>query len=205
MINAAIRMPDGSYSSQLRRVRKTENNFNALEALNDLSRYVCKSTPSLEEFDEKIHAIKRLKVYPGWLNFLAHAIGAGSFALFFGGTAEDAVVSLFLGALIALINTVLPAKLNGMAKTAVAAFISTIVASLSVRFGLGREFDAIMMGTIMLLVPGVSIGMAFRDLMYGDILAGSMKTVQAILQAVMIAFGYVMAASLLQLIQGGVA
>ena len=62
----------------------------------------------------------------------------------------------------------------------------------------------VMIGTIMLLVPGVAIGMAFRDLMYGDILAGSMKTVQAILQAVMIAFGYIMAASLLALIPGGV-
>ena len=203
MINAAVRMPDGSYSSQLRRVRRTDNNFSALEALNDLSRSVCKNTPPLDEFDEKIHALKRIKVYPEWLNFIASAIAAGSFALFFGGSVADAAVSLFLGGVIALINLLLPQKLNGMAKTAVSAFISSLIASLSVRFGLGDSLDAIMMGTIMLLVPGVSIGMAFRDLMYGDILAGSMKTVQAILQAVMIAFGYIMAASLLAIIPGG--
>ena len=204
MINAAVRMPDGSYSSQLRRVRKTDNNLSSLEALNNLSRYVCSKTPSLEEFDERIHQLKKSTVYPAWLHFIASAVAAGSFALFFGGSIADAAVTLFLGAVIEIINRLLPEKLNKMAKTAISSFVVTMIASLSVTFGLGESLNAIMMGTIMLLVPGVAIGMAFRDLMYGDILAGSMKTVQAILQAVMIAFGYVMAASLLALIPGGV-
>ena len=204
MINAAVRMPDGSYSSQLRRVRSTDNNFSSLEALNDLSRTVCKTTPPLEEFDEKIHALKKLHVYPAWAGFIASAVATSSFALFFGGGIADAVVCVLLGAVIALINMLLPKKLNGMAKTAASAFISSLIATLSVRFGLGESLDSIMMGTIMVLVPGVSIGMAFRDLMYGDILAGSMKTVQAVLQAIMIAFGYVMAASLLAMVPGGI-
>ena len=46
--------------------------------------------------------------------------------------------------------------------------------------------------------------MAFRDLMYGDLLTGTMKTAQAVIQAIMIAFGYIMAISIFAIISGGV-
>jgi uncharacterized membrane protein YjjP (DUF1212 family) len=61
--------------------------------------------------------------------------------------------------------------------------------------------SAIMIGTIMVLIPGVAFGAAFRDLLCGDFLAGSLKTVQCILSALMIAAGYLIAMLLL----GGVA
>ena len=52
VINAAVRMPDGSYSSQLRRVKSTSNNLGKLERLNALSREICREKPSLDDFDE---------------------------------------------------------------------------------------------------------------------------------------------------------
>ena len=58
----------------------------------------------------------------------------------------------------------------------------------------------IMIGTIMLLIPGVSFGTAFRDLMCGDFIAGTLKTVQCILAALMIAAGYLLS----MFVMGGV-
>ena len=46
-INAAIRMPDGSYSFQMRRVKSISNNLDALERMNALSRDVCREIPDL--------------------------------------------------------------------------------------------------------------------------------------------------------------
>jgi uncharacterized membrane protein YjjP (DUF1212 family) len=204
MINAAVRMPDGSYSSQLRRVRKTDNNFSTLEAFNALSREICIKKPPLAELDDMIHEVKRSSRYPKWVGYLASSIAASTFTLFFGGTLKDAAITFILGAVIAVINKTMPDKVNAMAKTAVSAFISTILAIFSVRLGIGDGLDTIMMGVIMLLVPGVSFGMAFRDLMYGDLLTGTMKTVQAVIQAVMIAFGYIMAVSLFAIAEGGI-
>ena len=54
VINAAVRMPDGSYSSQLRRVKSTSNNLGKLESLNALSREICQKRPSLDEFDARL-------------------------------------------------------------------------------------------------------------------------------------------------------
>ena len=44
----------------------------------------------------------------------------------------------------------------------------------------------------MLLVPGMAFGTAMRDLFYGDLIAGALKTLQAILSSLMIAFGYML-------------
>ena len=108
MINAAIRMPDGSYSSQLRRIKQTSNNLGTLENLNALSREICRTTPTLDDFDAKLHELKTKKAYPVWLYTLASAIGAGAFCLFFGGDMLDAIVTFGIGVLISLVKCVLP-------------------------------------------------------------------------------------------------
>ena len=100
MINAAVRMPDGSYSSQLRSVKQTGNDLGMLESLNELSREICHTTPALDEVDEKLHDIKKGRVYPTWITLFASAMGAAAFCLFFGGNMIDSLITFGIGALI---------------------------------------------------------------------------------------------------------
>lgn len=192
-INAGIRMPDGSYSSQLRRVKSTANNLFMLEALNALSREICSMTPDLAEFDAKIEAVKKKKAYPLPVLMGASALSVGAFTVFFGGNWRDAIVAMLIGALLSAIENLPTRRLNAMAKMVFSSFVAASLALLSVRLGLGSNQDAIIIGSIMLLVPGLAFGTALRDLLCGDLLAGSLKTVQAILAALMIAFGYMLA------------
>ena len=116
VINAAIRMPDGTYSSQLRRVKSTANNLGRLERLNALSREICRDKPSLEEFDEKLHQLKKTAEYKNGVIIGASAIASGAFTLFFGGNWNDALVSALLGVVLALIELSPTLKLNSMAR-----------------------------------------------------------------------------------------
>lgn len=79
-----------------------------------------------------------------------------------------------------------------MAKTLISAFAAGVLSFAAVAVGLGQNSGAILTGTIMLLVPGLSFGTALRDLLCGDLLAGTLKSIQAFLTALMIAFGYVL-------------
>lgn len=196
VINAAIRMPDGSYSSQLRRVKSTSTNLTVLEDLNALSRRICASAPPLEEFEEMIVQIKRRRAYPRPVIVLASAVTVGAFTLFFGGTWLEAVVAMLIGALISVIDALPSRRLNFMAKTVFSSFTAALLALLSTRIGIGSNHDAIIIGALMLLVPGLAFGTALRDLLCGDLLAGTLKTLQACLAALMIAFGYVLATML---------
>ncbi len=196
-INAAIRMPDGSYSSQLRRVKSTGTNLYTLEHFNALSREICRDTPPLDDVDRKLHELKKKHQYPVWTLILASAVSVGAFAVFFGGGAIDAIIASFIGVIISIIDIFSSKRLNSMAKMVISSFAAAFIAGLSVKLGIGQNNETIIIGSIMLLVPGLAFGSALRDLLYGDLLAGILKTLQACLAALMIAFGYMIAVSLL--------
>ena len=193
-INVAIRMPDGTYSSQMRRVRSISNNLYVLEKLNALSREVCQKMPELCVFEEMLHDIKKTKVYPAYVSFLAHGAAAAGFTLFFDGNFRDVLVAFILGMLIAFVDVYSPAHLTGIAKTVISSFLACSIAMLSVNIGIGSNEGAIITGFIMLLVPGVLFGTAMRDVFCGDLLAGSLKILQALLLSFAIALGYMAAA-----------
>ena len=196
VIHASVRMPDGSYSSQMRRIKSTGINFNSLERLNALSRHVCESTPPLEEFEAQYKSIKRSVAYPKYVILLAYGLAAGSFALFFGGDLKDALTAFIAGSVIFFIDSIPSKRINGIAKVFLSSFTAAALAAASCFLGTGSSGAMIITGTIMLLVPGVTIGTAMRDIFYGDMLSGTLKFLQACLTALMIAFGYFLAVSI---------
>lgn len=199
LILAAIRLKNGEYSSQMRRIDSTENDLHKLERYNAVSRRICQETPPLCEVDRMIRETKRARVYPSWLRVLAAAFASGAFAVFFGGDLWDGAVSALIGAVMFTIDLISFHQINRLAKTVLQAFIGGFLACLAIKVGIGHDMSAIMVGTIMVLIPGVAFGSAFRDLLCGDTLAGSLKTVQCLLSALMIAAGYLIA----MLLMGG--
>ena len=165
MINAAVRMPDGSYSSQLRRVKQTTINFNTLERLNALSRKICSEKPSLDEFDDLLHELKNERPYPGWVHTCISALASGVFCIFFGGGALETAATVLIGLLVAWILNYPSTRLNSMAKTVISSFCAATLAGLASLCITSLDVNPIITGVIMLLVPGVLFGTAMRDLL----------------------------------------
>ena len=65
----------------------------------------------------------------------------------------------------------------------------TFTAVICVQLGWGSRLDAIVIGNIMLVVPGVALTNAIRDALNGDILSGLIRMVEAITIAIAIALG----------------
>ena len=59
--------------------------------------------------------------------------------------------------------------------------------------GLGRHLDTIMIGNIMLLIPGVLLTNSFRDFISGDMISGLLHFSEAIITAVCVAGGFIIA------------
>ncbi len=193
VIVASVRMADGSYSSQLRRVKQTGMNLGMLERLNALSREACSEKPELYRLDARLAEVKRQRTYPKWVTTLAMTVIAMGFTFFFGGKLVDAMIAGVIGAVTSLFE-IFPSKyINGMAKTALSSFVIALMAGLSVMINIGTDGGTIIIGSIMPLVPGLSFGTAMRDLLCGDLASGSLRTLQAVLRALMIAFGYLLA------------
>lgn len=201
LVMAGVRMADGTKSSQMRRVYKTANNMYKLDNFNDLSRKICCGEIPLEDIDVKIKEISDSKPFNRYLALLGGMIAAGGFAVFFGGTLMDGVAAAIAGLVVSALNLHKIKFGNQMLYTVAVSFVGAVAGLLMHHVGIGDNIDLIMIGTIMLVIPGLSFGNAVRDLLFGDTVSGIIQFVQAILTAVMVAFGFIVAI----MVFGGVA
>ena len=190
LVIGAVRMPDGSYSSQLRRVYTTSKNLYRLEKFNEISRRICAEQPPLEEIDRMIREAKRATPYSSLWVTVGSILAAGGFAVFFGGSWRDGLAAALVGLVLALVDRFEIRAINQMAKTVLLSFLLGLLCFGAVRIGLGQDLGFVTIGAIMLLIPGLDMGNALRDLLCGNLLSGTLRTVQSLLLAVMIAFGY---------------
>ncbi len=193
LILASVRMPDGSYSAQTRRITDITNHITLLEKYNELSRRFCKETPEFNEADRLIENAKNGRNYPKWMTFLGYMLASSSFAVFFGGTLRDGIATVFVGVALYFVDRIRFDYFNHTVKTLLMAFFAGLLACIGVRVGLADNLDMVIIGSMMLMIPGLSLGNSMRDLMCGDTIAGTIKTVQAIILATMIAIGYALA------------
>lgn len=82
---------------------------------------------------------------------------------------------------------------NRIIYTVVACFVSGVLARLCAGMGLGIHLDMIMIGDVMLFIPGLALVNGVRELFYSDILTGIYRMTEALLSAGAIAVGYAVA------------
>ncbi len=204
LIVAEVRMPDGTCATHTRRVQTTYNHLSRLEACNALSRAICQTPISAREVAARLEEIRAYRPVPEWLCYLGGMLATGCFAVFFGGTLWDGLAAAAIGLLLTLFARLRPVRINSMVKSLISSFAAGVLSVLCVTMGFGTNMDKIIIGTIMLEIPGLSFGNALRDLLCGDTLAGTMRFIQAVLQALMIALGYMAALVLFNRLWGGV-
>ncbi len=190
--------PDGTHGTQTRRIIGTRTDLTRLHRLNALSREVCATTPSYEYLQERLKKICAWTPYPLWLQALGSALIAFSFAIFFGGNVYDGLVAAVLGLGLRYLTWCLQkAELNQIFVNVVASFLLSLASILLVRNGLGNDANKIIIGNIMLLIPGIALTNSLRDMISGDIMTGMLRFFDAVLVAAAIAAGYILAFQLL--------
>ncbi len=190
-IQVTFEDPDGNIITQIRRLVRNDTNFDRLDYLNDLSRYICANKPSLPELIERYETVMNRKQFPIWVDYLGAVLVASGFAVFFGGNMLDAIAAGILGVIITTVTRFLSKiEENQMAKLFISSLLAGIAAILCVRIGVGIHVDKIMIGGIMLLIPGIAMTNSVRDMLIGDIVTGMLRFVNSLLMAAAIACGF---------------
>ena len=201
-IVVSVEMADGGRVTQTRRITRTRTDLTRLHRLNSLSRQICLDKPDYGYVQEKLQEICEKKTFPLWLEALASALIGGSFAIFFGGNLADGLVAAVLGFCLRYTTWLLQlGAMNQIFVNVVASFLLSLSAILLTRAGLGHDVNKIIIGNIMLLIPGIALTNSLRDMISGDIMTGLLRFLDAVLVAAAIAAGYILAA---QLLGGGV-
>lgn len=124
-----------------------------------------------------------------WVQLVAGLSGAFCFAMIFGGTLRAGLAAAVAG-LAASSYLLLCERLHlpgGFRKITTASLITLVCLPLC--HLLGTEASHAIIGTLMILTPGIAFTMGIRDFVQGDYLSGTIRMIDALLVAACIAIG----------------
>ena len=196
-MQVTVETPDGEILTQIRHIEHLETNFDRLDYLNNLSRYVCANTPDFDELREKYEEVMNRPGQRPWTPYFAGIMGGTGFAVFFGCGFLDAVVAVIVSFLIVAIGGWLGKReKNIFVYNLILAFISEVIIVEMVRNGIGSHPGRIMIGIVMLLISALATTNGIRDLLQKDFISGFYNIMNSVLGASGIAAGIVLAMKL---------
>ncbi len=177
--------------TRMRRIGLHGNDLDAVERYSSLSRRICTEHPAPEIAAQWLKETRKQRVsYPFPMYMVGHFLGSFGFAMLFGGTVVDALCSGLCGLLVGLINRLTDRwNANQFFSTVTAAFPMAVLAYLLGYFGIAPNPDCVIIGALMLLVPGLLFTNAMRDIIFGDTNSGINRIIQVLLIAFAIALG----------------
>ena len=200
----SIQGEDRSHTKSVR-VRSSANNLDKLDRLNALCRQVCLETPEMEEAMARLREIMGSPAYPAWLLCLAHSCGAAFFTLFWGGGALDAAAALPCGILVWFtVTRMRRASANTFFTNVCASALLAVLPVLLDWLGAPVQMDQVIIGATMLLVPGIAITNAMRDVLSGDFLTALTRIGEVLIVSVAIAIGIAIPVGLARMLPGGI-
>jgi len=200
IINITCTFADGNILTQSRRVvSNTATDLALLEKLNALSRKACREKTDPDELKTAIRKLKETASNPWY--YPGAFLSAAAFALFFGSTLPEALISGFFG----LLTGFLSRKVGKYVSNAVfsnffVAFLVGVLIHVFCHFVPSLSPAKIIIGEIMLLIPGLAITHSIRDIIVGDTISGLTRFAESILWAGALAIGFIAA----MLLTGGV-
>ncbi|MBQ8003400.1 MAG: threonine/serine exporter family protein [Clostridia bacterium] len=191
LILVTVRGHEGSSFAQSRRVTGYVFNFYRLEELNALSRTVCSTTPSAEDFQHMLDEIIAHSHFSKLLRLLGFILTSSGFCLLFKGSLIDALCAGLISVGVFIIERIFTTfSINGMLYNFISSLFAGVMAFYLTGLNIGASLDKIMIGDIMLLIPGLMLTNAIKDMMNGDTMAGFLRFCEALLTALAIALGF---------------
>lgn len=193
-IQITVETQEGEFITQIRQIESTDIDFERLDYLNNLSRYVCANTPDEEEFHKRYMEVMQRKGPHPAVKYFAGIMGGAGFAVFFGCGFADALVAVLVSFMIVAVGGWLGKhESNLLIYNMILAFLSEIVILISARAGVGIYPDRIMIGIVMLLISGLGVTNGIREILQRDFISGALNIMNAMLGAAGIAFGIALA------------
>lgn len=181
----------GDVISLIHRVSKSTVDLEKVALVNSLSRELMVNPLPLDELEIKLKEISDKEPYSIRFQLLMAALCGFSFTILFGGSLVDASISLFIGIFVRLLQLVTrEIKLNAIFINIIGgALVAILVTIYTKLIPFETDQNTIIIGSIMLLVPGIAFTNGIRDTLMGDYLSGVSKGMEAFLIAVGIAIG----------------
>lgn len=186
----SIEGEDGESLTRIRRIPDLDNNLSAVAAVNEISRQLARGTIDLFEAEKRLIQLKTAPpLYSTTVRALAAGVGSASFTAVFGGQLPDMLAAVLAGVLVFIVGHMTQPNIGVFLRAWAGGITATFTAIAANRLAPQVALDMVIVGGIMILVPGVATTNALRDLMSGELLAGLSRGGEAIGIAAAVAGG----------------
>ena len=175
--------------SEVRNVPNRTTHLSRVAAVNALSREIAEGNMTLDEAESRLVLARRIPFPKDWVQLVSGMCGAFCFALIFGGDLKAGIAAAAAG--VAANAYLLFCGRHGVGggfRTISTAALITLCCILGCSL-LGTEASHAIIGTLMILTPGIAFTMGIRDFVHGDYLSGTIRMIDALLIAASIAIG----------------
>lgn len=190
-LSVSIKSESGKPMTRMRRIGIHGNDLDAVERYSNLSRRLCAQAPDPEialQWLKETDASLRRYTLPAY--FLGNFLGAAGFAIIFGSTFTDCLLSGVCGLVVGAVGLFMDKfNPNQFFRIIIAAFMMAFTAYAMEGIGIATNADTMIIGALMLLVPGLLFTNALRDIINGDTNSGLNRVIQVFLIAIAIALG----------------
>ncbi len=191
VIVLTIRTNDKFELTQTRRItaKSITTNLYRLEKLSNITHNCRECAVPLNELKKMIsESNKPVSVIPF---VLGSVLASASFSIFFGGTLLDG----FIAAVLALIICFFQRKIsfflsNRIVLSFLCAFVLGIIVGVLAKGFSIVNIDKVLIGDIMLLIPGVALTISVRDIILGDTISGSLRLIDSLFLTGGLALGF---------------
>ena len=175
----------------MKRVGYHGNDLERIEKLNALSRRICAEVPDPETAQRWLkETTAAVRSYAVGIYYLGKFMAAAGFCCVFGGTVRDWLWAGLSGLTIGFVTRCMDRlEVNPFFSTIAASFLMALPAYVAAGLGWLDCVAVVIIGALMLLVPGLLITNSMRDIIYGDTSSGVSRIVQVLLSAFAIALG----------------
>lgn len=188
----------GSMNTTFKRIKNRKVDLNRIDRVNSLSRSLQASAshPDYRSVMKELEEIDSAKQYSFPARLSATALGSLAFTILFHGSLADGFTALMIGAVSYLLKEFFRRKgFFLFLENFMAGLVSGFFSVSAVRFFPQLNEYKIIIGSILLYLPGVSITNGIKDALYGDIVASLTRMGEALLLVAVLAAGVAIALS----------
>jgi len=176
--------------SSIKRIKDRTVNLHRIELINMFSRNLQQNPVSYFEAVKALNDIKNMKGF----NFITHAISAGiaafAFTLLFKGRINEGIAACIISIVIFVIKW----KISEIGffqffEFFISGLIAAVISLAAVRILPDLNIYQVIIGSIVILLPGVAITNGIKDALYGDIVSSLSRLGEAVLVAIAVGAG----------------
>ena len=184
--------PEGGTHTRLQRITKRSINLGKIARVNSISRQIAerKRPINLNLLENLFRRIRNSPEHSKIGVIIATAFSGFCFSLMFQGTLTDAAIAFGIGAVMRIVLFLIePLGISGFFISVIGGFVISLLSGAVVACGFAVSSGNISISVLMALVPGLAIVNAIRDIIAGDLVAGSARLLEACVIAAALSLG----------------